>query len=172
MRVLVYLGLLGVAGMGTVGCESILGIHGHNLAVEEDAASDANPTDAAPSTDGPPSTEAAPPPDGAPSTGDSGSLADGPDDAGPKADAFSDSGADVGPTRNEGGPRPLSCAGDSGTCVFGGVFSVGRAPDPAGGGAGILPDGAAVSLTEDGFEQGGTTCDTAGVICVTGAITP
>jgi hypothetical protein len=64
---------------------------------------------------------------------------------------------------------PVSC-GDAGACVAGAIDSVGRPPDQAHSGA--LPDGGVATVTDDGFEVGGTSCNQAGSACVTGAITP
>jgi hypothetical protein len=77
---------------------------------------------------------------------------------------------DLASTAIDGGPvTALLCGGD-GTCVSGGIVSVGRVPNQ--GGAATLADGASVTLTDDGFDLGGTMCDTSGATCVTGAITP
>jgi hypothetical protein len=65
----------------------------------------------------------------------------------------------------------LQCAADTNACVSGGIFSVGQA-SPDHGGVASLPDGAAITLTDEGFEFGGTMCDDAGTTCVTGALTP
>jgi hypothetical protein len=102
--------------------------------------------------------------DSEPDDGSSGS----PDGSTPGDDSGEDSG-DAEPAGNEGGAVTL-CASGADACVFGGIFSVGRVPNEAGIGA--LPDGAPVTLTDDGFEFGGTTCDDAGVTCVTGALSP
>lgn len=85
-------------------------------------------------------------------------------DAGP-------TGADDAASDAPAVPLQAGACGDSGACAFGGLLSVGRVPGDAGG-AGVLPDGATVRLTDDGFELGGTTCDPSGTTCVTGGLTP
>ncbi len=81
-------------------------------------------------------------------------LLDIRDHAGPLATA-SEAGLN-----SEAGPASLP--------PYGALTTIGRAPDnPA---MGTLPDGGRVTLTDDGFEPGGTVCN--GAICVTGAITP
>jgi hypothetical protein len=71
---------------------------------------------------------------------------------------------------SEGGAVATSLCGDSGACVLGGVFSVGEGTGNAG--SAILSDGGTITLMDNGFEFGGTSCDTTGTKCVTGAITP
>jgi hypothetical protein len=71
---------------------------------------------------------------------------------------------------SEAGAVATSLCGDSGACVLGGVFSVGEGTGNAG--SAILSDGGTIMLTDNGFEFGGTSCDTTGTKCVTGAITP
>ncbi len=61
-----------------------------------------------------------------------------------------------------------SCSNTDAACVTGGIFSVSRAI--ARSEAGVLPTGALV--TDDGFELGGTSCNAAGMPCVTGGIAP
>ncbi len=141
--------------LASVGCESILGIADHGVAPAAD--------------------------DGGAKVADSGRKVDGSspphldsgrgeehEDSG-KDDAGQDSGRDATPGR---AVASLQCAGDSGTCVSGEISSGGGfVPDDEAGPA-SLPDGATVTLTDDGFEFGGTTCDDAGTTCVTGGLTP
>lgn len=83
-----------------------------------------------------------------------------------------DSGLSPDATSPGGAVASLLCGGDSGACVVGAIESVGRVPLPDGGGSGLLPDGAVVTLTDDGFELGGSQCDPTGMDCVTGALSP
>jgi hypothetical protein len=68
-------------------------------------------------------------------------------------------GGDDGAEGGTGGTTPPTS---------GGIYSVGRVPDEAG--VHTLPDGAVVTVTDDGFEFGEMLCN--GKICVTGGITP
>jgi hypothetical protein len=81
------------------------------------------------------------------------------EDAGLAADVPGFASTDATREGSPGGPVPPTS---------GGITSVGRVPDDAS--AGILPSGATVTLTDDGFELGETLCN--GTTCVTGAITP
>jgi hypothetical protein len=154
MRISVPLFLLAIALAG-VGCNSILGIDDHQLAPGESQGVDASTQlDAGTpqQQDGGPGS----PRDSGPTGGDGAANADS---------------ADAGKGGRPGGAvAAFQCGGDSGACVLGGIFSVGRVPDDAG--TGSLLDGGTVTLTDDGFEFGNTVCDTTGMTCVTGAITP
>ncbi|HXX68662.1 MAG TPA: hypothetical protein VEK07_15850 [Polyangiaceae bacterium] len=100
-------------------------------------------------------------------------LAASADSGGPNSGSSSTSGISEtagGDAGNAGGAVASLLCGDSGTCVVGAIESVGRVP--AEGGAGTLPDGSPVTLFDDGFEQGGTSCDPTGMDCVTGALSP
>jgi hypothetical protein len=152
-RVAVF--LISAIPCAILACNAILGIEGHQLAAagvtDDDASSDGNvvpPPDSAEGGKPPDSAEGGKPPDSA--------------EGGKPPDSA------------EGGKPPVSpvlyLCGDSGVCVSGGIFSVGRTPDMAGGGTAALPGGGLVTLTDDGFEIGETLCKDA--ICVTGAITP
>jgi hypothetical protein len=152
--------LISAIPCAVLACNAILGIESHQLAavVSDDASSDGNvvpPPDSAEDGKPPDSAEGGKPPDSA----EGGKPPDSAEGGKP-------------PDSAEGGKPsvpPVVC-GDSGVCVSGGIFSVGRTPDMAGGGIAALPGGGLVTLTDDGFEVGETLCKDA--ICVTGAITP
>jgi hypothetical protein len=107
------------------------------------------------------------------------SLAEGPDTGGPTSVTSSTStsstplgGAEAGSSSaNAGGVvASLYCSEDASACVVGAIESVGRIPGD--GGTGIMADGGLVTLSDDGFELGGTSCDSTGMHCVTGGLSP
>ena len=75
-----------------------------------------------------------------------------------------DSGTTADGASNEAGSPGGAVAPTSG-----GIYSVDRVPVEGGV---ALPDGGVVTLTDDGFEFGETLCDTTGMTCVTGSLTP
>lgn len=103
-------------------------------------------------------------------------------DGGPNApgdgDAASDGGPDQPSTPTDsaddpaavaGGGLQLQCDTRSGACVAGSIVSGGG---DVGHGSATLPGGGTVTLSDDGFELGATTCDGSGKVCVTGEIAP
>jgi hypothetical protein len=126
------------------GCNSLLGIDDHRLAVSVDGG--------------------VPLPDGAGGNAP-GDANDAP--TGPPPDGGTDGNPEGG---NPGGPVTSILCGDSGICVFGGIDSVARVGDDAG--PGRLPGGGIATVVDDGFEFGNTLCDPTGTTCVTGAIVP
>jgi hypothetical protein len=144
MRPVLLIALV-AAGLAGAGCNAILGNDDHRLAPPAQGGVDASTCDAE-------------------TGGDSGANLDGPGappDGRPGAppDGSSLDAAAANEAGNPGGSAPPTS---------GAIYTVGRVPDDAG--AHVLPDGAAVTLTDDGFEFGETLCN--GAICVTGGITP
>ena len=93
-----------------------------------------------------------------------------PVDSGGPISGSSNTGGSSQTAGADGGTLASLLCSDSGICVVGAIESVGRVP--AVGGTGTLPDGSPVTLFDDGFEQGGTSCDPTGMDCVTGALSP
>jgi hypothetical protein len=156
--------LVGVAAL--VGCDSILGIDPHSL--EADGGGSASYSESGVGSESGPTVGT----ESGPGSVDSGPEAESGLDSG-GADSGSEGGTDAGSPPNEGGfVPPQQCGGDAGACVSGGVFSIGLPQDDAGAEIAVLPDGGTITVTDDGFEFGGTSCDTTGMTCVTGAITP
>jgi hypothetical protein len=96
--------------------------------------------------------------------GASGGDQGGGDDAAAVGDGATDSQQWVVDDAGSDGYSP----GGSVPPTSGGITSSGRVPDPTN--TGTLPNGAAATVTEDGFEFGETLCS--GTVCVTGGITP
>jgi|CZKU01.1.fsa_nt_gi hypothetical protein len=69
----------------------------------------------------------------------------------------------------DGAPAEAGSPGGAVPPTSGGIYSVDRVPVEGGV---ALPDGGFVTLTDDGFEFGETLCDTTGMTCVTGSLTP
>ncbi len=134
--------LLSATIFAIAGCNSILGIDDHPLASSTGPQVEAGlEADAAPPSG---LRDSALPTDGSPPAGEAGTP---------------------------GGPvAAFSCAGDGGSCVFGGIFTGGLVPGTPG--VGSLPGGGVAAITDDGFEFGSTACDSTGKTCVTGAIAP
>jgi hypothetical protein len=103
--------------------------------------------------------------DGGPSAG----AGDGSVDGGPDKPATPSDSADD-PAAVAGGGLLLQCDAKSGACVAGSIVSGGA--DVGHAGSATLPGGGTVTLSDDGFELGATTCDGSGKVCVTGGIAP
>jgi hypothetical protein len=161
-----FLILLGVVPLA--GCDAILGISDRPVA-EQGSGSGTSSGSAASGASGEGSGSGMASGSGSSSGSTSGASGSGSG----SSNAGPDGGLDAGPAGNEGGAVvSLQCGSDAGACVSGGVFSIGFPQDDAGAGLAVLPDGGTITVTDDGFEFGGTTCDTTGMTCVTGAITP
>jgi hypothetical protein len=152
LRYVLSASFLGTVCVASTACNGVLGIDDHRLA---------------PSGDG-----SAPLADGAAAADALGDAVGDARDAGGglQPDGSPVAGGDGGQDGSPGGPVPSVLCGDSGICVVGGIYSVGRTPDDAG--SGRLPGGGIVTLFDDGFEFGDTLCDPTGMTCVTGAIVP
>jgi hypothetical protein len=94
---------------------------------------------------------------------------DGGDDAGPAEPSTPSDSADD-PAAVAGAGLQLQCADKASACVAGGIISGGA--DITRAGSAMLPGGGTVTLSDDGFELGATTCDVSGKQCVTGGIAP
>jgi hypothetical protein len=193
MRALVAVGFVGALGLGSAGCESILGIEDHQLAPQADAggqdgvqSDSSTPADALDS--GMMADTAAPTPDGptvpldSATAADSGSMPDSaPNDGGVEADSPSaivtcSTGelrcSGNAPQACDGGAwgNLTACGGSTPVCsngVCGSYLCTGGVRTTA---ASIGPDGG-VRLVSGGFELGTRTCGEAGV-CVAGGIVP
>jgi hypothetical protein len=95
---------------------------------------------------------------------------DAGDDAGPGDEPSTPSDSADDPAAVAGGGLQLQCDADASACVAGGIVSGGA--DVTRAGSATLPSGGIVTLSDDGFELGATTCDASGKLCVTGGIAP
>jgi hypothetical protein len=94
---------------------------------------------------------------------------DAGDDAGPDEPSTPTNPIDD-PAAVAGGGLLLHCDESASACVAGGIVSSGA--DVTRAGSATLPSGGTVTLSDDGFELGATTCDVSGKLCVTGGIAP